>query len=77
MEPTYAEVVPNRYVQGKVKSNRIVQYSGGTEGIQDIARNALWCVCISTYDTKLTPLMMFTSFKLIYVLDLIIKMINK
>ena len=55
MEPTYAEVVPNRYVQGKVKLNRIVQYSGGTDGIQDIARNALWCVCISTYDTKLTP----------------------
>ena len=52
MEPTYTEVLPNRYVQGKVKLNRIVQYSGGTDGIQDIARNALWCVCISTYDTK-------------------------
>ena len=55
MAPTYTEVLPNRYVQGKVKLNRIVQYSGNTDGIQDIARNALWCVCISTYDTKVGP----------------------
>ena len=55
MEPNYTEVLPNRYVQGKVKLNRIVQYSGNSTGIQDIARNALWCVCISTYDTKAEP----------------------
>ena len=55
MEPTYTEVLPNRYVQGKIKLNRIVQYSGVTDGIRDIARNALWCVCISTYDTKEAP----------------------
>ena len=47
--------LPHRVIQGKIKLNRIVQYSGITDGIQDIARNALWCVCISTYDTKVTP----------------------
>ena len=77
MEPNYTEVLPNRYVQGKVKLNRIVQYSGNSTGIQDIARNAFMCVCISTYDTKENLLMMLILFKLIYVLDLIIKMINK
>ena len=48
-------VLPNRVIQGKIKLNRIVQYSGLTGGIQDISRNALWCVCISTYDTKVEP----------------------
>ena len=47
--------LPHRLIQGKIKLNRIVQYSGVTDGIQDIARNALWCVCISTYDTKIEP----------------------
>ena len=47
--------LPHRLIQGKIKLNRIVQYSGVTDGIQDIARNALWCVCISTYDTKAVP----------------------
>ena len=47
--------LPHRLIQGKIKLNRIVQYSGVTDGIQDIARNALWCVCISTYDTKAGP----------------------
>ena len=47
--------LPHRLIQGKIKLNRIVQYSGVTDGIRDIARNALWCVCISTYDTKVEP----------------------
>ena len=53
--PAYTNVLPHRVIQGKIKLNRIVQYSGVTDGIQDIARNALWCVCISTYDTKAAP----------------------
>ena len=52
---TETNVLPHRLIQGKIKLNRIVQYSGVTDGINDIARNALWCVCISTYDTKLEP----------------------
>ena len=47
--------LPHRVIQGKIKLNRIVQYSGVTDEIRDIARNALWCVCISTYDTKAAP----------------------
>ena len=49
---TETNALPHRLIQGKIKLNRIVQYSGVTDGIQDIARNALWCVCISTYDTR-------------------------
>ena len=52
---TETNALPHRMIQGKIKLNRIVQYSGVTDGIQDIARNALWCVCISTYDTKIEP----------------------
>ena len=55
VNPTYTNVLPHRVIQGKIKLNRIVQYSGINDGIQDIARNALWCVCISTYDTKVAP----------------------
>ena len=55
MVVTETNSLPHRVIQGKIKLNRIVQYSGHTDGIQDIARNALWCVCISTYDTKATP----------------------
>lgn len=53
--PFDTSILPHRLIQGKVKLNRVVQYSGVGSGIGNIARNALWVVCLSTYDTKIDP----------------------